>query len=97
MQVKGKDGTLNIMKVNAQAHWRDSARPIKFFIWDGKAAFPMVLFLLHIQIWTLCVAVVAMMFFSVLNRYGFTPIVFLRWVRSTIAGSRKLTIPWWMR
>lgn len=84
------------MKSDAQAHWRDSARSIKFFIWDGKAAFPMVLFLVYMHVWTLIVAVASMMFFTLLNRYGFSPIVFLRWLRSTLAGHRKMAVPWWM-
>lgn len=85
------------MKVDTEAHWRDSARSIKFFIWDGKAAFPMLIFLLHIRIWTFVLALATMMFFTILNRYGFTPIVFFRWLRSSIAGRRKLAIPWWMQ
>lgn len=85
------------MKVNAQAHWRDSARSVRFFIWDGKAAFPMLLFLMHIKVWTFVVALATMMFFSILNRYGFTPIVFGRWLRSFIAGRRKMAMPWWVQ
>lgn len=78
-----------------QAHWRDSARSVRFFIWDGKTAFPMLLFLLHIRIWTFVVALIAMLFFTVLNRYGFSIDVFLRWFRNLIAGRRKAAIPWW--
>ena len=78
-----------------EAHWRDSARSIRFFIWDGQAAFPMLLFLLHMRIWTLVVAVAAMMFFTILNRYGFSIEVFFRWFRSLIVGRRKIAIPWW--
>lgn len=85
------------MSVNPNAHWRDSARSIRFFIWDGKAAFPMLLFLTYMRIWTFVVAVITMMFFSILNRYGFSPIVFLRWLRSAVAGRRKFAIPWWMQ
>lgn len=84
------------MAINPDAHWRDSARPIKFFIWDGRAVFPVVLFLMHMVLWTFILTIVLIGFFSVLNRYGFTPIVFARWLRSLIAGSRKLAIPWWM-
>ena len=84
------------MRVKAEAHWRDSARSVRFFIWDGQAVFPMVLFLMHIRIWTFVVAIVTMMFFTILNRYGFSPIVFLRWLRSFIAGRRKMAVPWWM-
>jgi intracellular multiplication protein IcmT len=85
------------MNVNVEAHWRDSARSIRFFIWDGKAVFPMILFLMHIRIWTFVVAIITMMFFTILNRYGFSPIVFFRWLRSFIAGKRKLATPWWMQ
>jgi intracellular multiplication protein IcmT len=84
------------MAINAEAHWRDSARSVRFFIWDGQAVFPMVLFLMHIRIWTFVVAVLTMMFFTILNRYGFSPVVFLRWLRSIVAGSRKMSTPWWM-
>lgn len=84
------------MKVNADAHWRDSARPVKFFIWDGRAVFPVVLLLIHIAIWTIALTIALIAFFSLLNRYGFTPIVFLRWLRCTVAGPRKMAVPWWM-
>ncbi|OGT52830.1 MAG: phosphoesterase [Gammaproteobacteria bacterium RIFCSPHIGHO2_12_FULL_41_15] len=83
------------MQTINEAHWRDSARSVRFFIWDGKTAFPMLLFLLHIQWWTLIVAVITMLFFTLLNRYGFSIDVFGRWFRSVIAGSRKIAIPWW--
>lgn len=78
------------------AHWRDSARPSRFFIFDAKAAFPMLLFLLHIRLWTFIVAIIAMLFFTILNRYGFSVEVFLRWFRSFLAGRRKTAIPWWI-
>jgi intracellular multiplication protein IcmT len=77
------------------AHWRDSARAARFFLVDYRAAFPLVLFLLHIRYWSFIVAVVAMCFFALLERYGFTVNVFLRWFRSTLAGPRKMAIPWW--
>ncbi|EKD76819.1 MAG: IcmT protein [uncultured bacterium] len=65
-------------------------------MWDGRAAFPVVIFLIHIAWWTFLLTVALITFFSVLNRYGFTPIVFARWLRSLIGGSRKMAIPWWM-
>lgn len=82
--------------INPDSHWRDSARPIKFFIWDGKAVFPMVLFLLYIRWWTFFLALFAMLFFSILNRFGFTPIVFFRRLRGWLTGPRKMAVPWWM-
>ena len=81
--------------INMNAHWRDSARSVRFFIWDGKAAFPMVIFLMHVRLWTLGVALLTMLFFTVLNRYGFSPMVFFRYIRSFFAGPRKVAVPWW--
>lgn len=78
------------------AHWRDSARPARFLIFDAKAAFPLLLFLVHIKMWTFIVAVVTMSFFTLLNKYGFSVEVFFRWFRSLLAGPRKMAIPWWM-
>jgi intracellular multiplication protein IcmT len=77
------------------AHWRDSARVTRFWIFDATAAFPLVLFLLHIRWWSFIVAVLTMIFLSILSRYGFTVPIFLRWLRSTLAGPRKFAIPWW--
>ena len=78
------------MTPHTDAHWRDSARPVKFFIWDGRAAFPVVIFLMHMTLWTLGVTILLIIFFSILNRYGFTPIVFFRWLRNLIAGNYLL-------
>ena len=84
------------MTADAGAHWRDSARPVKFFMWDGRAVFPVVLFLMHMALWSFITTVVLIAFFSILNRYGFTPIVFWRWFCNLIAGNRKTAVPWWM-
>lgn len=78
------------------AHWRDSARPAKFFIIDAKAAFPVLLFLVHISMWTFIVAALATFFFTLLNRFGYSVEVFLRYFRTFVGGSRKMAIPWWM-
>lgn len=81
---------------SAETHWRDSARPAKFFIFDAEAAFPLFLFLLHIKLWTFLLALAAMTFFTILNRFGFSVTVFLRWARTFLAGPRKVVTPWWM-
>lgn len=77
------------------AHWRDSARPVRFWIIDYRATFPLLFLLVHIRIWTLVMAVMFIVFFSMIERYGFTVAVFLRWTRSFIAGPRKIAQPWW--
>lgn len=85
-----------VRRPSSDASWRDSARPARFFIFDAKAAFPLLVFLLHITMTTFVIAVMATLFFALLRRYGFSVDVFLRWLRSIIAGKRKCAIPWWM-
>lgn len=77
------------------AHWRDSARSTRFFVVDARAAFPLFLFLMHIRVWSFILAVVATLFFALLERYGFTVPVFLRLARSILAGPHKTSSPWW--
>ena len=79
------------------AAWRDSARSARFFIVDYRAAFPLLLFLLHIRLWTFCLALAAMFALYGLERYGYTVPVFLRLVRCWLAGPRKFARPWWRK
>lgn len=82
-------------RIQTEPHWRDSARNARFFLIDARAAFPLLIFLLHIRVWTFVLALVAMAFFGLLEHYGFSLIVFLRWVRTVLAGNHKVAIPWW--
>lgn len=77
------------------AHWRDSARNVRLWFIDFRATFPLLFFVLHIRLWTFVVAVLAITFFSMIERYGFTPMVFLRLLRAFVAGPRKIAQPWW--
>lgn len=79
------------------AHWRDSARNVTLWIIDFRACFPLLLFLLHIRLWTFVVAMIFTIFFGIIQYYGFTLNVFLRWLRAFLAGPRKIAQPWWRR
>lgn len=79
------------------AHWRDSARSVRFFFFDYRAAFPLIFFVLHIRAWTFWLALAFILFFAMLERYGFTVVIFLRLVRGFIAGKRKISHPWWQK
>jgi intracellular multiplication protein IcmT len=76
-------------------HWRDTARTARFFIVDARAAFPIFLFLMHIRLWTAMLVLISVVFFGVIEHYGFTVPVFLRQLRTFLAGPRKMSIPWW--
>ena len=80
----------------ANASWRDSVRFPRFLIFDSRAVFPLFGFILHIRWWTFITAVVVMLFFSLLLRYGFTLGIFGRLVRSALAGKHKSAKPWWV-
>lgn len=77
------------------AHWRDSARNVRFFFIDFRATFPFLVLLLHVRLYTFIFALLAIIFFTILERFGFTPVVFARWLRSYVAGPRKIAQPWW--
>ena len=79
----------------ATSHWRDSARNPRFLVVDARAAFPIFIFLMHIRIWTGILVLISAVFFSIIEHYGFTVPVFLRWLRSTLAGPLKASQPWW--
>jgi intracellular multiplication protein IcmT len=85
------------MNVNPNAHWRDSARPIRFFFVDYRAMFPLLIILFVPRFWTIGLAMLAIMFFMILERYGFTVLVFTRLFRGFLAGPVKAARPWWYR
>lgn len=77
------------------AHWRDSARSPRFFMLDARAVFFVLFFIVHIQVWTGIVAIISTIFFSILERYGFSVPIFFRWMRVFFAGPVRLSQPWW--
>lgn len=77
------------------SHWRDSGRIPRFFIIDARSTFPLLLFLFHIKIWTFVIAAITTTFFGIIGHFGFSTIVFLRVVRTYLAGKRKLNKAWW--
>ena len=77
------------------AHWRDSARSARFFMVDARAAFPIFFFLMHIRVWTGFLVLMSAFFFCVIEHYGFSLPVFLRWLRTFFAGYIKSSRPWW--
>jgi intracellular multiplication protein IcmT len=79
------------------ASWRDSARNVRLWIVDYRACFPLLIFIFHISWGTFLLAFLAIAFFGTLERKGFTVKVFMRWLRSYIAGPRKMAQPWWKK
>ena len=75
-------------------HWRDSARPAKFFFLDAYSAVPLVFLLLHIRLWTFILCASVCIFFGLLNKFGFTLPVFGRWLKTFLGGNQRAAHPW---
>ena len=58
----------------------------RFFFMDAKAAFPRILFLLHMTLVTFLIAIGFVIFFSVLERFKFTVPIFFALGEITIVG-----------
>lgn len=85
-----------MQQIDPEACWRDSARKTKFFIWDCQAAFPFLIWLFHMRLWTFIGALASMIFFVFLARFGYSISVFGRLLRQMLAGARKVSRPWWL-
>lgn len=82
---------------SANAHWRDSARQPRLLFVDYRATFPFMIWLFYPRWWTFWLCIAATLFFVVINFYGFSVNVFLRWIRCFIGGPRRAAIPWWQK
>lgn len=69
--------------------WRDTMRPARFFVFDGRAVFPLLVFLMHIRVWTLLMAIASMAVFYLLERKGLTAPAAFRALRSWLAGRHR--------
>lgn len=77
-------------------NWQNTGREPKLWIMNSTTSFPLLLFLVNISVYTLGLVVVTMVVFFILDYYGFKPKVFVRYIRSFLAGGRKSARPWWV-
>lgn len=70
-------------------YWRDSQRSARFFIFDAKASFAIILFLFHARLWTFLFALAVMIFFWLLERKGLNFTTALRVGRSFLIGKYR--------
>ncbi len=68
------------------AHWRYTGQTPKLGPFDATALFPLALFVLWWRVWTLVLALVAVMFFLYLSRRGINSLTAVRIARSWLAG-----------
>lgn len=74
------------------AHWRDSALQPRFFSVDARAAFFVVIFLMHPNWYTFGVVIFVLIVLSILNYYRFSLVASFRLLRGFLTGSKKIII-----
>lgn len=79
------------------AVWRDASRDPAFFgVIDVRAAFPVLLFVVHMSWTTFFIAIGGLVFFGVLGMAGYSLPVLYRKVRGFLRGGRVYSTPWWL-
>jgi len=61
--------TVNIMGERIW-HWRNTMKPVRFFQFDARAGFFLLLLLVHARFWTLGLTVLVFAIFWILERKG---------------------------
>lgn len=67
-------------------YWRDTAQPLLLGFMSAYVTIPLMMFLLHIRLWTFLLLVATVIVMTVIERYGYSPPVALLALRARIAG-----------
>ncbi len=70
-------------------HWRNTMKPVRFFVFDARAVFFLLLVLVHFREWTLGVAGVFMGIFWLFERKGLTFAAAARAIRLWFIGKYR--------
>lgn len=74
-------------------HWRNTMKIVRFFHFDARAGFFLVLLVVHARLWTLYLLISVMFVFWLLERRGLTFPAALRAVRLWLIGPTR---PGWI-
>lgn len=74
-------------------HWRNTMKTVRFFKFDARSAFFVVLLMLHFRLWTLILLILVMTIFAILERNGLSFPAALRALRVWIIGPKR---PGWI-
>ncbi|MBN9560465.1 MAG: IcmT/TraK family protein [Alphaproteobacteria bacterium] len=77
--------------------WRNTGQPVRVLMLDARACLPVLCFLVYWSWATFYVAVIGMLFFSVISFFGLTLPAVLRLGRRFLAGATRPAVPTWNR
>jgi intracellular multiplication protein IcmT len=70
-------------------HWRNTMKPTRFFIFDARAGFFLVLVLIHARIWTLVTMIIFLLIFWAFERKGLSFAAAVRAIRLWFSGTYR--------
>ena len=70
-------------------HWRNTMKPVRFFQFDARAGFFVVLLLVHFRTWTFVLLLTVLMIFYLLERKGLSFSAALRALRLSALPLRR--------
>jgi intracellular multiplication protein IcmT len=70
-------------------HWRNTQKPVRFFMVDARSFLAVLLFLVHARLWTFAFVILIMTLFWALERRGLTFSASLRAFRCWILGRNR--------
>ena len=69
--------------------WRETMKPARFLIFDGRAVLVLMPAIMHLRPWTLMLAILTMFVFWWFERKGVPAQAILRWLRARLIGQRR--------
>jgi len=70
-------------------HWRNSMRPVRFFMFDSRAGIPILLLFVYFRWSTVILTILCLIFFSFLESRGLTFPAAMRSLRVWIVGQDR--------
>lgn len=70
-------------------YWRETHKQPRFFIFDGRLVFLILLVIMHLRFWTVFLAIATMIILFFFERKGVSADSILRFLRARIVGQRR--------
>lgn len=71
---------------NSYNHWRNTARPPRFMSLDYRAGIFLILFMMHMRLWTFVLMILVFLILFFLERRGLTLPLAMRRLRVWVSG-----------
>jgi hypothetical protein len=70
-------------------YWRETMKPARFLIFDGRVVLVLIPAVMHFRVWTLILALITMMVFWYFDRKGVPTNSILRFARAKLIGRKR--------